>query len=80
MWQDVLYVVSFALASAALSDWCWLTVLAIPAYAGYMLGVHVFLPAFMRQQNTAMPADQRKRLEKAEQRAEKRRAKAGTRR
>lgn len=76
-YQDLIYISVFVqIGASLLSRWFWLAFLSVPAYGGYLLWVNILQPYVFAPRGD-MPVDEaaRKKAERAEKRAEKRRVK-----
>lgn len=74
---DVLYVTGFVQVLSAFTDWGWYVFLLVPGFGGYLLVTKVILPLMAASKQEEEPMDEatRKRLERTQQRAERRRVK-----
>ncbi|KXZ43094.1 hypothetical protein GPECTOR_102g47 [Gonium pectorale] len=76
-WHDLLYISIFVQVTSSLSSYFWYTLLVVPGFALYMLYVKILKPYWdsTRMEAPAMDEATRKRLERTQQRAERRRMK-----
>lgn len=74
---DILYVTGFVQILSAFTDWGWYVFLLVPAFGLYLLVTKVILPvmAASKQQDEPMDEATRKRFERTQQRADRRRVK-----
>jgi hypothetical protein len=75
---DVLYVTGFVQLLASFTDWGWYVFLLVPIFGVYLLVTKIILPlmaANKKQQEEPMDEATRKRLERTQQRADRRRVK-----
>jgi hypothetical protein len=77
-YQDILYVAIFVQAGASFSPWFWLLWLVVPAFAGFKLWGLVS-PYLGRGGGGDLSVSdaQQKKMDRAQQRADKRRIKSG---
>ncbi|PNW86817.1 hypothetical protein CHLRE_02g096850v5 [Chlamydomonas reinhardtii] len=78
-WHDLLYISVFTQVATCLSLYLWYTLLVVPGFALYMLAANVLLPYWRSTsgagQEQVMDEATRKKMERTQQRAERRRMK-----
>jgi hypothetical protein len=74
---DILYVTGFVQILSAFTDWGWYVFLLVPAFGLCLLVTKVILPLMAASKKEEEPMDEatRKKLERTQQRAERRRVK-----
>jgi hypothetical protein len=74
---DILYVTGFVQILSAFTDWGWYVFLLVPAFGLHLLVTKVILPLMAASKKEEEPMDEatRKKLERTQQRAERRRVK-----
>jgi hypothetical protein len=74
---DILYVTGFVQILSAFTDWGWYVFLLVPAFGLYLRVTKVILPLMAASKKEEEPMDEatRKKLERTQQRAERRRVK-----
>lgn len=74
---DLVYVTGFVQVLAAFTDWGWYVLLLVPAFAAYLLVTKVIQPLLAASKTEEAPLDEatRKKLERTQLRAERRRVK-----
>ncbi|GFR50074.1 hypothetical protein Agub_g12218 [Astrephomene gubernaculifera] len=75
-WHDLLYISIFLQVATCLSTYFWYTLLVVPGFALYMLYKNILQPYWAQSKaEPVMDEATRKRLERTQQRAERRRMK-----
>lgn len=70
---DVLYVTGFVQVLACFTSYAWYVLAVVPIYAGYMLTTKVIMPLLAKDKEVEVDEATRKKLERTEKRAERRR-------
>lgn len=75
-YHDVIYLCVFAQAAGAATNWAWLALAAVPAYAAWALVTKVLLPSWGARDEGPVPETEqerrrREKRERQEARAEK---------
>ncbi|GLC35658.1 hypothetical protein PLESTB_000002900 [Pleodorina starrii] len=75
-WHDLLYISIFVQVASCLSAYFWYTLLVVPGFALYLLYKNVLQPYWAQsREQPVLDEATRKRLERSQQRAERRRMK-----